>query len=223
MEFNLTAWLTELTDKVKSAFGDRVKFIGLQGSYRRGEANEQSDIDVIVILDKLSVADLKVYKSAVTEMPYGEKACGFISGEKELFLWPKYDIFHLWHDTEPIYGDLMDLIPEIRREDVVEAVQIGAANLYHAAGHSYLYDKDRTKSLLKLYKPTFFILQAAYFLKENDYIITKQELLQRLNGEDEEILTLCMDHEFGDTPQELENCYEKLIGWCARMMGKDSE
>lgn len=48
-------WIAEFTNKVEQTFSDRVWFIGLQGSYGRGEATDTSDIDVVVILDELRI------------------------------------------------------------------------------------------------------------------------------------------------------------------------
>ena len=39
--------MKQLATLVRKEFGERVFFLGLQGSYRRGEATEQSDIDVV--------------------------------------------------------------------------------------------------------------------------------------------------------------------------------
>lgn len=39
--------------RLNKSFRDRVWFVGLQGSYGRGEATETSDIDIVVILDEL--------------------------------------------------------------------------------------------------------------------------------------------------------------------------
>ena len=58
-------------------------FIGYQGSYARQEATDRSDVDMVVILDKLSTDDLKLYRSIVKSMPFSEKACGFICGLPE--------------------------------------------------------------------------------------------------------------------------------------------
>ena len=44
-------WIVEFVNKVEYTFDKRVWFIGLQGSYGRGEATDISDIDVVVILD----------------------------------------------------------------------------------------------------------------------------------------------------------------------------
>ena len=43
--------MDEFLQALDRAFGERVWFVGLQGSYGRGEATETSDIDVVVILD----------------------------------------------------------------------------------------------------------------------------------------------------------------------------
>ena len=57
MEFKLENWLQDFTKKLFDKFSTRIKFIGLQGSYKRGEANADSDIDIVIILDKLSFDD----------------------------------------------------------------------------------------------------------------------------------------------------------------------
>ena len=38
-----TLYMQKLSDLLRAAFGDRVLYIGLQGSYIRGEANEHSE------------------------------------------------------------------------------------------------------------------------------------------------------------------------------------
>lgn len=57
----IESWITALTEKLKTTFGDRLLFVGLQGSYQRGEAHEDSDIDAVVILNVLTLDDLKQY------------------------------------------------------------------------------------------------------------------------------------------------------------------
>ena len=61
----------------------------MQGSYNRGEATPKSDIDLIVILETITFENLKTYKNIINSMPYKEKACGFISGKKEIQNWSK--------------------------------------------------------------------------------------------------------------------------------------
>ena len=59
----ITTWMNGFLSSINEAFGDRVWFVGLQGSYGRGEAGDKSDIDVVVILNELSSADIKVYNA----------------------------------------------------------------------------------------------------------------------------------------------------------------
>lgn len=62
MEFNIEVWLQDFTKKLFDQFNSRIKFVGLQGSYKRGEANENSDVDIVIILDRLTFEDLVEYK-----------------------------------------------------------------------------------------------------------------------------------------------------------------
>lgn len=55
--FDLDHWLDKYIEAVDAAFGARIVFIGLQGSYARGEAHEGSDIDVVLILNSLTLDD----------------------------------------------------------------------------------------------------------------------------------------------------------------------
>ena len=47
MSFSIEAWMRKYCEEMKKQFENRIWFIGLQGSYGRGEATEQSDIDVV--------------------------------------------------------------------------------------------------------------------------------------------------------------------------------
>ena len=54
-------WMDAFAAAVRQAFGARVYCVGLQGSCARGEANEDSDIDVVVILDEWRAEDWQRY------------------------------------------------------------------------------------------------------------------------------------------------------------------
>ncbi|SNS88137.1 Nucleotidyltransferase domain-containing protein [Anaerovirgula multivorans] len=99
MNFFIDEWIDKLVSKIKNEFGDRLAFIGLQGSYKRKEADDSSDIDIVVILNELAVQDLKKYRAIISKMPYKEKAFGFISGKSEIIGWEKSDLFQFYYDT----------------------------------------------------------------------------------------------------------------------------
>ena len=99
---DIKTWIKTFTEKIEQTFADRVWFIGLQGSYGRGEATETSDIDVVVILDELRMNDLKTYRDMLDTLPNRELICGFISGKADLLNWEASDLFQFYYDTTPI-------------------------------------------------------------------------------------------------------------------------
>lgn len=216
MEFDLETWLQELTKRLFDAFNDRIKFVGLQGSYRRGEAHENSDVDIVIILDKLDFEDLQEYKTIIQSMPFSQKACGFISGEKEIYNWPKHDLFQLANDTISLYGTLEDFIPILKRNDVLDSIKINTANLYHQMCHCYIFE-DKNIDVLKFgYKSAFFILQALYYAQNSAYIGSKSELVNLLTGEDKEILLVSINFDSLDVSSNKDFYFEKIINWTSK-------
>ena len=86
-------WMRTFTRKLEKTFPNRVWFIGLQGSYGRGDATDSSDIDVVVILDQLGTEDLSHYSRMLDTLPNRELVCGFVSGKSELLNWEPSDLF----------------------------------------------------------------------------------------------------------------------------------
>lgn len=83
----LNDYLQKLTIACQSVFGNRLLYIGLQGSYLRDEANENSDIDIMIIIDRFSVKDMDTYRDILKSIGSFEKSCGFICGKDELTRW----------------------------------------------------------------------------------------------------------------------------------------
>ena len=213
---DIEVWMGELAEKLTGRFGDRLLFLGLQGSYGRGEAGEDSDIDVVTVLDRVELADLDEYRGAVRGMPEGEKACGFLCGAAELKSWPKYDLCQLARDVRAYRGELGPLLPPLGREDLAQAAAIGASGIYHAAVHTYLYaPKDNWPGFLKeAHKGAFFALRALYELRTGESVRAKRDLLPRLSGDEREILAYSLLH----TQEEPEAAFARLLRWSAAAM-----
>ena len=99
---DINVWLNDFLQKLNDGFASRVWFVGLQGSYGRGEATETSDIDVVVILDELNASDIYTYNNMLDTLPHRELICGFVSGKNEIMNWEPSDLFQFYHDTTPI-------------------------------------------------------------------------------------------------------------------------
>lgn len=129
--FQPNAYISSLIVLLKEAFQDRLLYVGLQGSYLRGEATEHSDIDVMVVIDQMTVADLNVYRNANASLPEVNKSCGFICGAEELRHWNPLEICHLLNTTKDYCGMLADLVPSYTEHDVIAFVKMSLGNLYH--------------------------------------------------------------------------------------------
>ncbi|MGI6182020.1 MAG: nucleotidyltransferase domain-containing protein [Agathobaculum sp.] len=187
MEMDITLWMERFVAAVCKAFGSRVCCIGLQGSRARGEAAEDSDIDVVVILDAWRAADWAIYEEILHSLPERDKVCGFVSGKEELLHWEPSELFGFYYDTEPWYGDLEALKACFDMEDARRAVHMGACGIYHACAHNRLHAKDWTV-LRELYKSAFFILRAAYYCRTGEFVRRRADLLPLLHAEEREIL-----------------------------------
>jgi uncharacterized protein len=58
--------LHRLEVDLRARFGDRLRKVTLFGSYARGEANEDSDVDVLVLVDELAVTEIAIVADAAT-------------------------------------------------------------------------------------------------------------------------------------------------------------
>ena len=171
----ITAWMKEFLQTLNETFANRVWFVGLQGSYGRGEATETSDIDIVVILDQLSVTDIQKYNAMLDTLPNRELICGFVSGKDELLNWEPSDLFQFYYDTTPIQGSLDELLAVIDESAVNRVIKIGACNIYHGCVHNMLHEKS--KDILKgLYKYASFVVQAIAFKQTGKYIKCQSEL-----------------------------------------------
>ena len=161
---------------LNDTFGDRVWFVGLQGSYARGEATATSDIDVVVILNELSVSDISNYNEMLDDMPHRELICGFLSGKEELLNWEPSDLFQFCNDTSPIKGSLDEVLALIDESAVNRVIKSGVCNIYHGCIHNMLHEKSED-ILRGLYKSASFVVQAIVFLQTGNYMKHQEELL----------------------------------------------
>lgn len=206
-------WMDGFAAAVRQAFGARVSCIGLQGSRARGEANEDSDIDVVVILDEWREEDWPRYEAVLDSLPERDKVCGFVSGRRELLAWEPSELFGFYYDTVPWYGDLEELKTRFHMADARRAVRMGACGIYHACAHNRLHEKDPAM-LRELYKSAFFTLRADYFCRTGEFIRQKSELLPLLDGEARAILAAGM----GDADGSFAEQSQRLLEWAGSLI-----
>ena len=195
---DINAWMNDFILKLNEVFASRVWFVGLQGSYGRGEATETSDIDVVVILDELNAEEIHAYNNMLDTLPHRELICGFVSGKDEILNWEPSDLFQFYHDTTAIEGSLDDLLPLIDNAAIDRAIRMGAGNIYHGCVHNMLHEKS--EEILKgLYKAASFVVQAIVFKQTGSYFKHQSQLLKVASTEECVITETFLKYKSGET------------------------
>ena len=215
---DIEKWMKVYLQLLEDSFGDRVWFVGLQGSYGRGEATESSDLDLVVILDQLQAADIQRYDQLLNELSHRDKICGFLSGKREFFHWEPSDLFQFCHDTIPIRGSLDEVIKGIDGEAVDRAIKIGACNIYHGCVHNMLYEKNE-EILRGLYKAATFVVQAVYFRQTGEYIRRIKDLILVAPDDEKKILETFLLLKNGGNA-EFEKMSEILFSWSGKWISE---
>lgn len=213
---DISAFMDKFMHTLNENFGERVWFVGLQGSYSRGEATESSDIDIVVILDEFNVSDMVVYNAMLDTLSSRELICGFISGKKEILNWEPSDLFQFYYDTIPIKGSLDELLSLINDADIDRAIKIGVCNIYHGCVHNMLHEKSE-EVLKGLYKSAIFVIQAIIYRRIGIYIRHQNELLA-VTSSDERIIVDMFLKIKKDGIIDFGLMSETLFEWCKNIL-----
>ena len=213
---DITAWIDGFLKAVNNTFANRVWFVGLQGSYGRGEATDTSDIDVVVILDGLTSSDIGEYNAMLDTLPHREMICGFLSGKDELLSWEPSDLFQFYYDTTAIKGTLDELLSVIDGAAVDRAIKIGACNVYHGCVHNMLHEKSEDV-LQGLYKSASFVVQAIAFKQTGKYIKLQKDLLGAVSEDERRIVETFLKLKNGGAV-ELDLMSEELFAWARKQI-----
>ena len=212
----ITTWMDGFLKAINDNFENRVWFVGLQGSYGRGEATDTSDIDVVLILDELSASDIQKYNAMLDTLPKRELICGFLSGKEELLRWEPSDLFQFYFDTTPIKGSLDELLTVIDKAAVSRAIRSSACNLYHGCVHNMLHEKS--EDILKgLYKSASFVVQAIAFKQIGKYIKHQKDLLGAVSDDEQKIIETFLKLKNGEDV-EFDTMSEQLFAWAKKQI-----
>ena len=191
-------WLADLLERLRDTFGERLIFVGHHGSWARGEAGPESDIDTIVILDDIGSNNLIAYRGVIDAMPNARRlASSFLGSISELQAWPRTDMVQLYYGCKPLHGTLDGLIDKPTDTDLTEDIRLKAAENLHMARHYLLHPHDLSEVVHKLYNPfkcCFFALQSWMLLRDGRFLERNDELLIFLSdADDREVIRIARD------------------------------
>ncbi len=213
-------YIEEMTADLQTAFGDRLCYVGLQGSYLRGEAHAGSDLDLMVVIDALTPHDLDTYRACLANRSSDIPSCGFLCGKEELSAWNPLEILHLRHSTRNLYGELAPLLPPGTLEEHRRYVQLSLGNLYHALCHRYVHGavQGRAQSLGSHEKELFFILQDLHYLRCGDFAPTRAALYDALAPAERAVWDAVKRAQDDPEHCDFAGTFALLFGWCQSTM-----
>ena len=215
---DITTWMNDFLQNLNHTFENRVWFVGLQGSFARGEATETSDIDVVVILDELSAMDIQTYNKMLDTLPHRELICGFLSGKDDIMNWESSDLFQFCYDTTPIKGSLDEVMAVVDENAVNRAIKIGACNIFHGCIHNMLHEKSED-ILRGLYKSASFVVQAIVFKQTGKYISHQKDMLKIVSPDERVIVETFLNLKNGGAV-EFNTMSEMLFIWAKKWIKK---
>ena len=216
---DINIWMQNFLQTLNETFENRVWFVGLKGSYGRGEATETSDIDIVVILDELSAMDIQIYNDMLDTLSHRELICGFLSGKKEILNWEPSDLFQFCNDTTPIKGSLDEVMAVIDEDAVDKAIKIGVCNIYHGCVHNMLHEKSED-ILRGLYKSASFVIQAIVFKQTGNYMKHQEELLTVATLNEQAIINTFLSLKNGGTV-DFVSMSDALFVWAKRWISEN--
>jgi len=220
--FGIEEYIENLTAELRACFGTRLLYLGLQGSHLRGEATENSDIDIMVILEDMSVTDLQKYREILVRVGNYDKSCGFICGREEMRHWNPLEVCQLLHTTKDYRGKLADYVPSYTAEDERNYVKLSLGNLFHELCHRYIHaGRERNIAAFpQTCKSVFFILQNMHYLNSGEFLPTKQKLFDALwDEEDKRALALGLAHKEGGD-YDFDSAFSTLFSWCQHALAR---
>jgi len=220
-------WLAEFLQRLREAFGDRLVFVGHHGSWARGEARPDSDIDAMLVLDRIEAPDLAAYREAVEAMPDANRlASGFLVSIPELQAWPRSEVLQFFYGCKVLHGSVDGIVSKPRDADLVEDIRRKAAENLFDARHYLLYPHERSESVHKLgyrFKKCFFALQSLVLLREGKFAGRKHDLLRSLSDpDDREVIRVARDWAELEQDRSARPLYyiELLERWSRKMLSR---
>ena len=225
---DVNTWLELFLSRLRERFGERVVFVAHHGSWARGEAHEDSDIDAFVILDRVDDETLAEYREVMESLPYTQEhmVSTFMGSAVELRAWPRHQQVECWYGCRTLHGNLADLVDPPTDADCIEDVSYKAAEALHMARHYLLHPHDmtgRARQLKYPFKECVYALQSWLLLTTGVRYDRKDELLAELDDPDDiAVVEAVRDwrHVADDSPETAVAYCRLLERWSRGMLGR---
>jgi len=220
-------WLDEFVRRLREAFGERLRFVGHHGSWARGEAAPESDIDTMVILDRIEPPDLVGFRAVIESMPDGGKAAsGLLNSVPEMLALPRSGLMQYFWGCKVLHGSMEGIVERPTERDLLEDVRAKASTHLLNARHYLLFPHDLSQKVHNLripFKECFYALQEWVLVRTGEFVPRTEDLLGLLeDGVDREVVEVVRDWRKSEQDRSARPAYYigLLEKWCRSMLSR---
>ncbi len=219
------SWLGDFVSKLREAFGDRLAFVGHHGSWARGEAGGDSDIDTMVVLDRIEPQDLVAYRAVIDSMTDGGRAAsGLLNSVPEMRSRPRSEMLQCFYGCRVLHGSLDGVVECPAAADLIEDARRKASDNLLVARHYLLYPHDLEQKVHGLrypFKECVYALQAWMLAQTGRFLARKEDLLASLTDPDDRSV-VAVARDWRETREDREarprHYLELLERWSRQML-----
>lgn len=181
---------------MKNAYGKNLVFIIHHGSWATGEANSGSDVDNLVMLEKINKNELAKLRDILNRKEFEKFTVLLFSRlDMENFIPFSRQQFH--YGARPLYGTCP--LPEPTREEMLIEIKKIADEVGFWSKYLYTHQKQAENIVRKMYwrfREAIIGLKVYTHWKTGEFPVTRKRLKELLdNPRDEEIVTIIEDWE----------------------------
>ncbi len=177
----------QVAEALIAALGDDLAALGWQGSWARGEANEESDHDLFVVMRRLDSDLLGKIARAFT----GKQAqwSTYVKTEEEMRNYPAHGRCQFRYGMSLIYGDFEP--PPVQRENLLADIRYFATEIAHDARYRVIHkagqesDDPEMHGRILYYRAKMALLamKSRELLHGRDYPETREALRERITDD----------------------------------------
>ena len=177
----------QVAEALIAALGDDLAALGWQGSWARGEANEESDHDLFVVMRRLDSDLLGTLARAFI----GKQAqwSTYVKTEEEMRNYPAHGRCQFRYGMSLIYGDFEP--PPVQRENFLADMRYFATEIAHDARYRVIHkagqasDDPETHGRILYYRAKMALLamKSRELLHGRDYPETREALRERITDD----------------------------------------
>jgi predicted nucleotidyltransferase len=183
--------LKKFVNVMKKAYGKNLVFIVHHGSWATAEANSDSDIDSLVMLEKITKSELAKLRDILNKAEF-EKFTVLLFSRLDMDNFIPFARHQFHYGAKILYGKCP--LPEPTREEMVIEIKKIADEVGFWSKYLFTHQKQAENIVRKMYwrfKEAIIGLKVYIHWKTGEFPLTKKRLKELLNDpKDKEIVTI---------------------------------